>query len=34
MLDRELNKRKPIKRSHGKVVGAAIVDNKLFGKVV
>ena len=34
MLDNEVARRKPVKRSHGEVVGAAVVDGKLLGKVV
>lgn len=34
MLDRELVRRKPIQGPHGEVVGTAIVDGELFGKVI
>ena len=33
-MDSELDRRKPTERSHGKVVGAAVVDRKLLCKVV
>lgn len=33
ILDSELDRRKPKKRSHGQVVGAAIVEGKLLCKV-
>ena len=33
-LDSELIRRKPVKRSHRKVVGTAVVDSKLLCKVV
>lgn len=33
MLDSELGRRKPEKRSHGKVVGTTVVDGKLNAKV-
>ena len=33
-LDSELNGRKPVKRSHGQVVGTAIMDGKLLCKIV
>ena len=34
ILDRELRGRKPVKRPHREVVGAAVVDSKLLGEVV
>ena len=34
ILDRELRGREPAKGSHGKVVGAAVVDGKLLCKVI
>lgn len=34
MLNRELNRRKPAKRPHGKVVGTAIMDAKLLGTII
>ena len=34
ILDSELIRRKPAKRSHGEVVGAAVVDSKLHCKVI
>ena len=33
-LDSELVGRKPVKRSHGQVVGTAIMDGKLLCKIV
>lgn len=33
ILDRELARRKPAKRPHGEIVGAAVVDGKLLGEV-
>ena len=33
ILDRELARRKPAKRPHGEIVGAAVVDGKLLSKV-
>ena len=33
-LDSELIGRKPVKRSHGQVVGTAIVDGKLICEIV
>ena len=33
-MDSELIRRKPVKRSHRKVVGTAVVDSKLLCKVV
>ena len=33
-LDSELVGRKPVKRSHGQVVGTAIVDSKLLCEIV
>ena len=33
-MDSEVARRKPVKGSHGEVVGAAVVDGKLLGKVV
>ena len=33
MLDNEVARRKPVERSHGEVVGAAVVDSELLGKV-
>ena len=32
-MDSEINRRKPVKWPHGKIVGAAVVDSELFGKV-
>ena len=34
MLDRELARRKPVERPHGEIVGAAVVDSELVGKVI
>ena len=34
ILDSEFIRRKPTKRSHGEVVGAAVVDSKLHCKVI
>ena len=34
MLDSELRRRKPVKRSHKKVVGAAVVDSDLLSEIV
>ena len=34
ILDSELIRREPAEGSHGQVVGAAVVDGKLLGKVV
>ena len=34
ILDGELNRRKPVKRSQGEVVGAAVTDSELFSEVV
>lgn len=33
MLDKELKRRTPSKRSHRKIVGAAIMDSKLLLKI-
>ena len=33
-MDRELIGRKPVKGSHGKVVGATVVNGELLGKVI
>ena len=32
-LDKELGRRKPVERTHRKIVGAAIMNGKLFLKV-
>ena len=34
ILDSEFVRRKPTKRSHGEVVGAAVVDSELSGEVI
>ena len=34
ILDKELERRKPAKGSHRKVVGAAVMDSKLLVKVI
>ena len=34
ILDGELVGREPVERSHGEVVGAAVMDSELLGKVV
>ena len=34
ILDSELIRREPAEGSHGQVVGAAVMDGKLLGKVV
>ena len=34
ILDRELKRRKPTQRPHGKVVGAVVMDGKLLGEVL
>ena len=34
ILDKELERRKPAKRPHRKVVGAAVMDSKLLVKVI
>ena len=33
-MDRELKRRKPTQRPHGKVVGAVVMDGKLLGEVL
>ena len=33
-MDGELRRGTPVERSHGKVVGAAVVDSELLGKVI
>ena len=33
-MDSELGGRKPIERSHRKVVGAAVMDGELFCKII
>ena len=33
MLEKEVRRRKPVKRPHGEVVGTAVMDSKLFLEV-
>jgi len=33
-LDREFKRGKPVERLHGKVIGAAVMDSKLFSEVL
>ena len=33
MLEKEVRRRKPVKRPHGEVVGTAVIDSKLFLEV-